>query len=140
MEQYAKARTSELICIPFLDSSTTPSERDAIAAQLRSRGFGRISVLFLRILAGLGLWWNLIVWEWVSLDLNDVLFGYAINFGLVTLVATVVTAVRFFTGGPLLAAGAVALASSLVCLSLLLIAKRGYERERRATEHTRAAV
>jgi hypothetical protein len=140
MEQYAKARTSELICIPFLDSSTTPSERDAIAAELRSRGFGRIPVLLLRILAGLGLWWNLVAWEWASLDLNDVLFGHAINFGLVAFVATLVAAVRFLTGTSVLAAGVLALASFLICLVFGLIAKRGYERARRESGHRRAAV
>ena len=140
MEQYAKARTSELICIPFLDSSTTPSERDAIAAELHSRGLGRTSVLFLRILAGLGLWWNLLAWEWASLDLNDVLFGYAINFGLVTFAATLVAVVCLFTGASVLPAGVVALASFLLCLGSGLVAKRGYERARRGSEHRRAAV
>jgi hypothetical protein len=140
MEQYAKSRTSELICIPFLDSSTTPVERDAIAAELRKRGLGRISVLLLRVLAALGLWWNLVAWEWASLDLNDVLFGYAINSGLVALVATLVATVRFITGSSPLTAGAIALASLFLCLVLGLVAKRGYERARRESGGRRAAV
>jgi hypothetical protein len=140
MQQYAKARTSELICIPFLDSSTTPSERRAIAAELRSRGLGRVPVLFLRILAGFGLWWNVVAWEWLTLDLYDVLFGYAINFGLVSVLAAVVAAFRLFTGGPLLAPCLTAIVSSLLCAGLWLFAKRGWERRRRERERMEAAV
>jgi apolipoprotein N-acyltransferase len=140
MEQHARARTSELICIPFLDSSTTPSEREAIATELRRRGFGRIAVLFLRILAGLGLWWNLIAWEWATLDLSDVLFGYAINSGLVALVATVIAAFRLLTGASLVPAGLTALASSLLCLAFWLSARRGWARRRQESESMGAAV
>jgi hypothetical protein len=140
MEQYAKARTSELICIPFLDSSTTPAERQAITAELRSRGLGRVPVLLLRVLAGFGLWWNLVAWEWFTLDLHDVLFGYAINFGLVAGIASVLAVFRLFSGGPLLIPCLVALASFLLCAGLWLLAKRGWERRRRERERMGAAV
>jgi hypothetical protein len=137
MEQYAKTRTSELICIPFLDSSTSPSEREAIATELRSRGFGRIPVLVLRMLAGLGLWWNIVAWEWATLDLYDVLFGYAINFALVAVVATGFAAFHLVTGGSPLPAGFVALGSSLLCLGLFLCAKRGWESRRQESARMR---
>jgi apolipoprotein N-acyltransferase len=140
MEQHAKARTSELICTPFLDSSTTSSEREAIAAELRRRGLGRLPVLFLRVLAGLGLWWNLVAWEWATLDLYDVLFGYAINLGIVTVVATVVAVFRLLTEAPLLAAGVVALISALLSVGLWLCAKCGWERRRRERERMGASV
>jgi hypothetical protein len=140
MEQYATTRTSELICIPFLDSATTPSEREAIATELRSRGFGRVSVLLLRILAGLGLWWNLVAWEWATLDLHDVLFGYAINFALLALVSTGFAAFHLATGASLLPAGLIALGSSVLCLGLFFCARRGWERRRQESARMGAAV
>ena len=140
MEQNARARTSELICIPFLDSSTTSSEREAIASELRRRGFGRVPVLFLRVLAGLGLWWNLIAWEWATLDLSDVVFGYAVNSGLVAVVATMVALYLLLTGASLLPSVLVALVSWLLCLAFWLCAKRGWARRRQESESVGAAV
>ena len=130
MQQYAKASTSELICIPFLDSSTTASERAAIATELRRRGLGRISVSLLRILAGLGLWWNLIAWEWAHLDLYDVLFGYAINFGFVALFSAVLACFRLATGGQVLTATLVTLGSAFLGFGFWVAASRGWQRTR----------
>jgi hypothetical protein len=69
--------TSALVCLPFLDTDTS-AEQPIANEILAKRGYSPALVRRLRGLAAVGLWWQVIAWEWASLDLWDVLAGYAV--------------------------------------------------------------
>ena len=69
--------SSALICLPFLDTDVSLDK--AVADEiLRERGYSYFSIAALRKMARVGLFLQVIDWEWAHLDLWDVLFGYAL--------------------------------------------------------------
>lgn len=69
--------SDELICLPFLDTDITRDQEIALQ-ELRARGYSDRTIELLRLLARPGLWYQVVAWEWASLGLFDVLFGYAL--------------------------------------------------------------
>ena len=74
MSEYSRWSTSSIICAPFLDTDFDPPQRAAMIGELGRRGYPRPVVFPLRVLAGLGLWWNLVAWE-ARLDICQSLSG-----------------------------------------------------------------
>jgi hypothetical protein len=132
MSDYSRWSTSSIVCAPFLDTHFELPERAAMLMELRHRGYPRAVVFVLRVFAGVGLWWNLIAWEWADLDLTDVLFGYSLNFGLVTLALAVATVLAFVRGGSVGLFAALSFASAVLCLLLFFAASRNRKSGERA--------
>ena len=127
---YSRWSTSSLVCAPFLDTSFDSPERASMLGELRRRGYPRALIFVLRVLAGVGLWWNVFVGEWATLDLSDVLFGYSVNCGLLALVLGSMSTYRLVSGG---SAGLLAqLAASAAVLATLwfFLARRGWIKTR----------
>jgi len=99
--------------------------------ELRDRGYPKPVVFLLRVLAGFGLWWNLIAWEWVHLDLYDVLFGYCINFCLVALILGIAAIFSLISDGSTSLFAALTLVAGVLSISLFFLAKRGYAKSRK---------
>jgi hypothetical protein len=107
--------------------------------ELGRRGYPRPVVFPLRVVAGLGLWWNLIAWEWAHLDLYDVLLGYGINFFLAAIVLGIATVYTLIGGGSTSLFATLTLASSVISISLFILVKRGYAKSRDNLGEERAA-
>jgi len=69
--------SDELVCFPLLDSGSAEDQRAAYD-ELRARGYAPWLVRLLRRLARIGLWYQVVAWEWGSLGLFDVLLGYSV--------------------------------------------------------------
>lgn len=74
------------ICEPFLDTDMPQMVWEATRV-LELRGYTPRQIRRLRLFAAGGLWWNVLWWEWVHLDLADVLLGWAFNCALLGLLA-----------------------------------------------------
>jgi len=68
--------SDELICFPFLDTGSD-EERQAARDELLRRGYPSWIISLLRRVAGVGLWYQTIAWDWGSLGIFDVLLGYS---------------------------------------------------------------
>lgn len=122
--EYLKSEsTSALICIPFLDTDTKEDKR--IADQvLAERGYAPFVVRVLRALAGVGLWYQVVLWEDFHLDLSDVLAGYGVIVGAM---GVLVLLISWVWGIALLSLAVV----------LLLLAWLGWRRFRQRLDHAR---
>ena len=108
--------TSELICLPFLDTDTTALVPEADRV-LQSRGWSPSTIRRLRRVAGVGLWWQVIAWEWASLDVCDVLAGYGaivLALGGVLMLAGLPFSKTVLIAGAIVTAAGVALLASAV--------------------------
>lgn len=76
-EHLRNESTSALICLPFLDTDL-PDERALANQILAERGYGETAIRVLRALVGVGLWYQVVAWEYAHLDLWDVLAGYGL--------------------------------------------------------------
>ncbi len=132
MSEYSRWSTSAMVCAPFLDTYFEPSQRAAMLRELRRRGYPRPVVVVLRAIAGLGLWWNLVAWEWAHLDFWDVLFGYSINFALAALGLALAAVYALVTGGPAALFASFGLACAAICFLLWFAATRGGAKARRS--------
>ena len=92
--------TDELVCMPFVDTDV-PEELAAADAELARRGLSRSLVRALRRVAAVGLWWQVVDWDWASLGIFDVLFGYAFVVGAAGFALLLLRA--YAAGGVLLA-------------------------------------
>ena len=73
-----RCTTSELLCLPFLDTDVT-AELPIADTVLRARGYPPAAIRVLRAVCKVGLWHQLLfLWEWASLDVWDVVLGYAV--------------------------------------------------------------
>lgn len=79
--------TSELLCVPFLDTDTR-HETERADALLKERGYSTWLITLLRRICAVGLWTQAFVWEEWHLDSSDVLVGYGalcLPLGLLTI-------------------------------------------------------
>jgi hypothetical protein len=93
-----------LICLPFLDTDVRAAVRIG-DVELRARGYPGWLVRGLRWFAAIGLWYQLVDWEWGAIGIYDVALGY----GAIVLVASLMLALL----GQFLAAA--------VCLALAVL-------------------
>ena len=109
--------SDELICLPFLDTDTS---KDVLVANavLARRGYPRWAVRLCRALVAPGLWLQLFDWDWCSLGIFDVFFGYSFIFAGRSLVLLLLGAYPWGFGG-----------LGLACL-LLISAWVGWRRRR----------
>ena len=117
--------TSELLCLPFLDTDTA-ADLPVANSILRDRGYPPRLIRFLRVICGIGLWHQfLFMWDWACLDIWDVTQGYAMLLVPIGIVVTLVSSVTV---------GLVFLAGSLVafCSSFAGMARARKRRERDA--------
>jgi len=70
---------------PFLDTEDPVGSHKADQL-LRVHGYSRLEIFLWRRIAGTGLWWNVIWWEWVSLGLPDFTRGWSNNCFLMAIV------------------------------------------------------
>ena len=79
--------SDERICLPFLDSQLT-GDRAAADRELAARGYSPSVVRALRAVAAVGLWYQVLDWEWGALGVYDVFLGYGpILLGIAALTA-----------------------------------------------------
>ena len=71
--------SDELLCFPFLDTGSDEERQEAHDELLR-RGYPQWMIRSLRAVAGVGLWYQSVAWEWGSLGVFDVLLGYGVIF------------------------------------------------------------
>lgn len=126
IEYLRSESTSALVCLPFLDTDE-PEARDLANQILAERGFPLPAIRLLRGLAGIGLWYQVVLWEDFHLDLSDVLAGYGLIAGVLGLLAMLLS--RVWGIGLLVVAAA-----------LLLLAWLGWGRFRRRLERERDAA
>lgn len=69
--------SDELICRPFVDTDV-PKGRAAADRELAARGYSPSVVRALRTVAAVGLWYQIVDWEWGVLGVYDVLLGYGV--------------------------------------------------------------
>jgi len=74
--------TWELLAFPYLDTDL-PDFAEAAKLELESRSISPTRLALLRAATAGGLWWNVLWWEWVSLDGTDVAHGWLLNLSLV---------------------------------------------------------
>jgi len=134
--EFSRWSTSSLICAPFLDTAFDRSDHAGMSRELRRRGYPRSAVWALRVFAGLGLWWNLLAWEWACLDLNDVVFGYAINFALAALALGIMAAYGLMRDGSPGQFAWLAPCSGVIAIVLFQLARRGWGKNRNLTRET----
>ncbi len=113
-----------MICFPFVE--LYDPETGAVANQiLAERGYPRPAVRVLRLVAGIGLWYQIILWEDIYLDLNDVLAGYSLIAAAAGLVACLIS---WAWGAALL----------ILAVILFLLAYRGLGRPRHERDREKA--
>ena len=98
--------SSELLCLPYLDTDTST---DVLIANriLQERGYPAGLIRVLRGLFRIGLWHQFaFMWEWASLDVWDVVQGYAILLLPVGLMIALLGAIK--TGGAIMLVAVVA--------------------------------
>jgi small-conductance mechanosensitive channel len=83
-----QASTSELLCLPFLDSGMSDRKAEANAI-LVARGYSPWQISLLRKLCRIGLWTQYFVWEEWRLDILDVVLGYGLLFVLLAIACIV---------------------------------------------------
>ncbi len=98
--------SDELICLPFLDTDTR-ADTEVANAELKARGYSARTVRWLRKVAGVGLWYQVVAWDWASLSMFDVMLGY-VPMGL--LLALLIAQLTFYK-----------LALAILGLSLLML-------------------
>ena len=69
----------ELISVPMLDTAFDRSEKQAIRAILSRRGIVGRRRFVMCLFAYIGLLYNGLRGEWVSLDLQDIIHGWSLN-------------------------------------------------------------
>jgi hypothetical protein len=72
-----RASSSELLCVPFLDTDTSKDTERANSILL-ARGYPLWLIKLLRQVFAVGLWTQVFVWEEWHLDIADVLAGYGL--------------------------------------------------------------
>ena len=76
-EEMRNSSSSELLCLPFLDTDVT--EKLALANdELKRRGWASWQIHLLRKVFAVGLWTQVFAWEEWHLGIWDVIFGYSI--------------------------------------------------------------
>lgn len=112
-----RAKTVELLCVPFLDTDTTAQTRRADLV-LSQRGYPAWLIKALRALCGIGLWTQVLVWEEWILDLGDVLMGYGVLlfiFGIpVGLVGLKFSPLAAWVGASMLVVGPLLIVSAVI--------------------------
>lgn len=81
--------TFSIIGDRYLDTQHEQTYIESLEAELRSRGVTGIYRWILEYIAASGLWWNILWWDWSSLNEKDVKIGWVQNlvlFGLATLI------------------------------------------------------
>jgi len=110
-QTYPKHLSSdELICLPFLDTGTLEEHR-AADDELRARGYPTWLVRLLRRIAKIGLWYQVVAWEWGSLGVYDVLMGYGVIF---LIISPFLVVFGFLWVGVMFGAGVLCLAIAVV--------------------------
>lgn len=84
-----KPSTFSLIGDRYLDTQHDDDYIDSIERQLRSRGIVGVKRVIVEYIAASSLWWNVIWWEWGSLDERDVKAGWGCNLVVFAVAAVV---------------------------------------------------
>jgi len=95
--------TFELIGQRYLDSWHEAAYVQQLELELKARGVIGVRRWLYEYAAASGLWWNVLWWEWIRLDGNDVRRGWIHNIVLLCILGLVAS----YFGGPLAAAIAV---------------------------------
>lgn len=84
----------ELISVPMLDTAFDRSEKETIRAILSGRGITGRKLMKMRLFAYIGLLYNGLRGEWVSLDLQDIIHGWSLNAFVATFLFTTIPLFR----------------------------------------------
>lgn len=76
--------TWKILGAPYLDTEHDPEWKEAFQAEFKRRGITGFALRWRQIITALGLWWNVIWWEWGSLGKQDIIFGWASNFVVIS--------------------------------------------------------
>lgn len=83
----------DLIGERYLDTEHSKAYLDKVEKQLKARNVVGLKRFFLEYIGASTFWWNVIWWDWVSLNERDVIFGWILNiitFGLSGYLSTLV--------------------------------------------------
>lgn len=69
----------ELIGERYLDATHSKEEIELIEARLKTLNVHSSFRWLIEIFAAGGLWWNVFWWEWISLNLSDMVYGWILN-------------------------------------------------------------
>lgn len=70
----------ELIGERYLDVTHSKEGVEIIESRLKELNVSWSYRWCMEIFAAGGLWWNIFWWEWISLDLSDMIYGWILNF------------------------------------------------------------
>src|SRR5579859_7124804 len=82
-EVVKKWGTWQILAEPHLDTEHTQEWKDALASELERRGITGFALRWRQWAAAMGLWWNVLWWEWGLLDGKDIILGWMLNFAVI---------------------------------------------------------
>ena len=112
-----KRTTFEIIGDRYLDTQFESEYINQLEVELKLRGVTGTKRLILEYLAASSLWWNVLWWEWVSLNELDVKLGWKQNF---VFFGSISLAVWFFLGFTAAVAAFIVVHIATTCLGFLL--------------------